>query len=97
MPYGLSNSAMAKSPDGRGVLLFGGTGDKSHYGYGDRILELNPGASSWSSLQVTLENRRGFHNVIPLQWFITISINPIIFYYIPVLLTFGYAIWWILY
>ena len=67
MPYGLSNSAMAKSPDGRGVLLIGGTGDKSHYGYGDRILELNPGASSWSSLQVTLENRRGFHNVIPLQ------------------------------
>ena len=24
LPYGLSHSAMAESPDGRGVLLFGG-------------------------------------------------------------------------
>ena len=85
LPYNLFQSAMATSLDGRGVLLFGGIGcsgiytDSCHHT--DRILELHPGASSWSSLQFTLEHRRSWHNVIPLQWLITISINnPIIFY-----------------
>ena len=55
---------MAKSPDGRGVLLFGGDGDEY---VEDKILELHPGASSWSSLQFTLEHRRSLHSVIPLQ------------------------------
>ena len=63
LPYGLYWSAMAESPDGRGVLLFGGyTGN----GYEKRILELRAGADSWNILDVSLENARSHHVVIPL-------------------------------
>ena len=65
MPYLLQYSAMAESPDGRGVLLFGGCNDENDYE--DRILELRAGANSWNILDITLENRRGGHIVIPLQ------------------------------
>ena len=64
MPYGLESSAMAESPDGRGVLLFGGWNGNS---YEDRILELRAGANSWNILDITLENGRYWHVVIPLQ------------------------------
>ena len=64
LPYVLSYSAMAESPDGRGVLLFGG------WTYNNiqnkRILELRAGADSWNILNVTLENARSSHVVIPL-------------------------------
>ena len=50
--------AMAESPDGRGVLLFGGQGN--------RIMELRAGADSWDVLNVTLKNARDSHVVIPL-------------------------------
>ena len=63
MPYGLGFSAMAESPDGRGVLLFGGWSDENNYE--DRILELRAGANSWNILNITLQNRRGYHVVIP--------------------------------
>ena len=53
---------MAESPDGRGVLLFGGSYQKYQY----RILELRAGADSWNTLNVTLENKRYRHVVIPL-------------------------------
>ena len=55
---------MAESPDGRGVLLFGG-----YFGNGweDRILELRAGANSWNILNITLEKPRSSHVVIPLQ------------------------------
>ena len=63
LPYGLFGSAMAESPDGRGVLLFGGYSDN---GTEKRILELCAGADSWNILNVTLENARWNHVVIPL-------------------------------
>ena len=54
---------MAESPDGRGVILFGGYG---HYVKEKRILELRAGADSWNILNVTLKNGRYGHVVIPL-------------------------------
>ena len=65
MPYGLAYSAMAESPDGRGVLLFGGWSDENSYE--DRILELRAGANSWNILDITLEHGRWDQVVIPLQ------------------------------
>ena len=65
LPYARTNSAMAKSPDGRGVLLFGGCSDENSYE--DRILELHAGANSWNILDITLENGRNGHVVIVLQ------------------------------
>ena len=56
---------MAETPDGRGVLLFGGQTNKNFYE--DRILELCAGDSSWNILNTTLENGRREHVVIPLQ------------------------------
>ena len=55
---------MAESPDGRGVLLFGGWNENNS---DDRILELSAGADSWNILNITLKNRRRKHVVIPLQ------------------------------
>ena len=57
-------SAMAESPDGRGVLLFGGESDEDPYE--NRILELRAGADSWNILNVPLEMARAYHVVIPL-------------------------------
>ena len=51
--------AMAESPDGRGVLLFGGQGN--------RILELRAGADSWDILNVTMKYSRNNNVVIPLK------------------------------
>ena len=65
MPYGVVYSAMAESPDGRGVILFGGYSDENNYE--KRILELRAGANSWNILDITLENGRNNHVVIPLQ------------------------------
>ena len=55
---------MAESPDGRGVLLFGGW--TYHPPNRNKILELRAGADSWNILNVTLENERYNHVVIPL-------------------------------
>ena len=52
---------MAESPDGRGVILFGGKPRG-----GNKILELRAGADSWDVLNVTLKNARDSHVVIPL-------------------------------
>ena len=62
LPYSLSNSAMTESLDGKGVLLFGGKSSQTR-----RILELHAGDTSWTILNITLENGRHFHNVIPLN------------------------------
>ena len=70
LPYGLTDSAMAKFSDGRGVLLFGGYSMENTFE--NRILELCAGADSWNVLNITLEVRRNEHIVIPLQWFISI-------------------------
>ena len=64
LPYGLYDSAMAESPDGRGVLLFGGRSIENDPE--KRILELRAGADSWNFLNVTLKNARNWHVVIPL-------------------------------
>ena len=55
---------MAKSPDGRGVILFGGKSTENSQE--KRILELRAGANSWNILDITLENGRNQHVVIPL-------------------------------
>ena len=65
LPFGLFDSAMAKSPDGRGVLLFGGRSDGKDYD--NRILELRSGANSWNILDITLKNGRRAHPVIQLK------------------------------
>ena len=62
LPFPVLRSAMAESPDGKGVLLFGGEGEIQ-----DRILELRAGANSWNILNITLEKPRSQHVVIPLQ------------------------------
>ena len=56
---------MAEFPNGGGVLLFGGqvygnTQDE------DKILEFSAGANSWKILDITLQERRQNHVVIPL-------------------------------
>ena len=56
---------MAESSDGKGVLLFGGYSTEN--GSEKRILELRAGADSWNILDVSLENARHFHVVIPLS------------------------------
>ena len=55
---------MAESPDGRGVLLFGGYSTEN--GGEKRILELRAEADSWNILNVSLQNTRYLHVVIPL-------------------------------
>ena len=65
LPYLLYDSTMAESPDGKGVLLFGG------YNYDDqtrrdKILELRTRANSWTILDITLQRQRSKHIVIPL-------------------------------
>ena len=66
LPYGLYDSAMAESPDGRGVILFGGDVSENSYKHENRILELRAGADSWNILDVSLNYGRGSHVVIPL-------------------------------
>ena len=66
LPYGLYDSAMAESPDGRGVILFGGDVSENSYKYENRTLELRAGADSWNVLNVSLQNRRANHVVIPV-------------------------------
>ena len=56
---------MAQSPDGRGVLLFGGSSNENDDE--DRILELRAGANSWNILDITLQYGRQYPVVIPLQ------------------------------
>ena len=65
MPYTLFYSAMVVSPDGRGVIVFGGWSDENMHE--KRILELRADANSWNILDKTLENGRYAHVVIPLQ------------------------------
>ena len=55
---------MAESPDGRGVLLFGGWSTENRYE--KRILELRAGDDSWNILNISLQNGRSSHVVIPL-------------------------------
>ena len=63
MPKGLVNSAMATSPDGHGVILFGGSPDEYNY---TAILELRYSyGMTWTTLPQKLEYNRANHVVIP--------------------------------
>ena len=55
---------MAEFPNGGGVLLFGGLVDDPEDA--DKILEFSAGANSWKILDITLQERRENHVVIPL-------------------------------
>ena len=67
VPYHFDSSAMTGSPDGRGVLLFGGAIPDEDEDARDTILELRAGANSWTAiLNITLQNGRRDHIVIPL-------------------------------
>ena len=65
LPYPLYGSAMVESPDGMGVMLFGGYSSHTNQDK-NRILELRAGAVSWNILNVPLEMARAYHVVIPL-------------------------------
>ena len=65
LPYKLFFSAMATSPDGGGVILFGGYNhDKKSRE--DKILELRFGANEWTVLPQKLNQPRLNHVVIPI-------------------------------
>ena len=65
LPYKLLYSAMATSPDGGGVILFGGYNDDKS-GSEDKILELKFDANEWTVLPQKLNQPRFSHVVIPI-------------------------------
>ena len=62
MPYKLDDSAMATSPDGGGVILFGG-----QFANEDTILELRYDSDKWTTLPQKLKQPRTKHVVIPIN------------------------------
>ena len=66
MPYKLGNSAMATSPDGEGVILFGGY-NRDKRAKEDTILELRYGSDKWTVLPQKLKQPRSSHVVIPVS------------------------------
>ena len=66
LPKGLVNSAMATSPDGHGVILFGGSPDDAD-GDGDTgIYELRYSSNEWTTLPQKLKYNRASHVAIPI-------------------------------
>ena len=66
LPYGIYASTMATSPDGGGVVLFGG-----HGGAQDTIMELKSDVqggvgTTWTTLSAKLQYGRRLHVIIPL-------------------------------
>ena len=65
LPYGIYYGKMATSPDGNGVVFFGGYG-----GATDAILELKSdgqgGVGTWTTLSAKLQYGRYDHVVIPI-------------------------------
>ena len=66
LPYKLYNSAMATSPDGGGVILFGGSNDAKGANE-DTILELRYDSEKWTKLPQKLKKSRAEHVVIPIS------------------------------
>ena len=70
LPYGISGSAMAPSPDGNGVILVGGKSFVSVGYLTDSILELKADGQgwvgSWTTLTTKLQYARRYHIVIPV-------------------------------
>ena len=67
LPYKLSNSAMATSSDGGGLILFGGW-NRDKLAREDTLLELRFGADNWTILPQKLKQPRGEHVVIPISY-----------------------------
>ena len=65
LPYKLEYSAMATSPDGGGVILFGGWNDDKSANE-DTILELRYDSDKWTKLPQKLKQPRWGHVVIPI-------------------------------
>ena len=69
LPYDICCGAMASSPDGNGVILFGGK-SYSNARYLDVILELKSNGQgwvgSWTTLTAKLQHPRSWHVVIPV-------------------------------
>ena len=65
LPY-KSSSAMATSPDGGGVILFGGRNEDKRASFEDTLLELRFGADNWTILPQKLKQPRQDHVVIPI-------------------------------
>ena len=71
LPYEINAGAMTSSPDGNGVLLFGGYGGAYTKGkYIDSILELRSDGQGWASSWIThrakLKYPRQFPVLIPV-------------------------------
>ena len=71
LPYPIIGGSMASSPDGNGVILFGGYRLAAPEGrYIDSILELRSDgqgwARNWKTHTIKLQNARGYHVVIPV-------------------------------
>ena len=67
LPHKLHEAAMATSPDGGGVILFGGYSRDSEPSQQDTILELRYGSDSWTILPQKLERTRDSHVVITIS------------------------------
>ena len=69
LPYNMRGGRMASSPDGNGVLLFGGR-DDGRYSVTARIFELRSDGKgwvgSWTTLTAKLKYPRFYHVVIPV-------------------------------
>ena len=67
LPYKLWDSAMATSPDGGGVILFGGWNEDKD-DREDTLLELRFGADYWTILPQELKQPRNNPVVIPISY-----------------------------
>ena len=69
LPYKMDGGRMASSPDGNGVILFGGRKD-FNYNHFASILELRSDGKGWvgpwKTLKAKLQYPRSFHVVIPI-------------------------------
>ena len=70
LPYFISAGAMASSPDGKGVILFGGKRQVPDLDTHLDILELRSDGKgwvgSWTTLTAKLQYPRFYHVVIPI-------------------------------
>ena len=70
LPYFISAGAMASSPDGKGVILFGGKRQVPDLDTYSDILELRSDGKgwvgSWTTLTAKLQYPRFYHVVIPV-------------------------------
>ena len=66
LPYSISNGKMATSPDGKGVILFGGSTTSSHES--DAILELKSDGQGWVGTWTTLSVKLQYLRYLHVVW-----------------------------